>query len=549
MVASSVLFLAIVATGQQGFDPAQLVGVWEMVKGPPGMPAGSTLTFKRDGEFESRIKGTSNVFTGKFRVDGASLMLDPPGFPATIQAIDANNIVIVGITGPGEYRRQGAGGGNRAAMPRAGQRSTSGGFNLGGGGFSVQSKNGGGMSGPGGNGAITAGPGTKDGGTVTPAAGGWKLVANKPYGFRVEMPRQPNGEEGGSGGGFDLHVLTCQLSNMELLIMGVKGPTEIPKGEEDKVFQRLLTQAAGKIGGTPKVLSEGEARAGSLEGRQYEITLEKSSAGSVPARARAFLSGKSAYVLIASARAKGQALPADAKRFLESFVLSTGGGESESGPAEPRPRGSLPGAKATTGARASSQAWGKEVDPDGDVEIRRKARSLTMSLPGTPHVLAPERGKMNAPRVVARAEGDFVATVRVVGAFRPGRGSTVKGLSSRQAGGLIVWKDAGNYLVFQHRATADDGDARDQAVLEELVAGGKGATLRQPVGDGPLFLRLERKKGRITAAFSGDRKSWTELKPLAATWAEGPLEVGVVAVSTSPGPHEVTFEDLTIEER
>ena len=101
--------------------------------------------------------------------------------------------------------------------------------------------------------------------------------------------------------------------------------------------------------------------------------------------------------------------------------------------------------------------------------------------------------------------------------------------------------------MFQHRATADDGDSKDGVVLEEIAAGRKGVTQRLPVGDGPLNLRLEHKKRRLVAAFSDDGKNWKELKPVDAGWATGKVQVGVVAVSTSSGPHEVMFDDLIIE--
>jgi hypothetical protein len=43
-------------------------------------------------------------------------------------------------------------------------------------------------------------------------------------------------------------------------------------------------------------------------------------------------------------------------------------------------------------------------------------------------------------------------------------------------------------------------------VLEELVAGNKGVTRRQVIPEGATSLRLERKQGRISAAFSEDGK-------------------------------------------
>jgi regulation of enolase protein 1 (concanavalin A-like superfamily) len=172
-----------------------------------------------------------------------------------------------------------------------------------------------------------------------------------------------------------------------------------------------------------------------------------------------------------------------------------------------------------------------------------------MEIPGTAHLLAPERNKMNAPRVVAPAEGDFVVTVEVAGKFQPRRESTVKGLSVRQAGGLIVWKDAKNYLVLQRRAVVDDGKVANQVVVEELVAGAKGATHRQPATEGAVYLRIDRKRGRISAAWSADGKDWKDFKPVDAPWAAGEIQVGVVGVNTSTAPHSITFEGYSLKEK
>ena len=209
---------------------------------------------------------------------------------------------------------------------------------------------------------------------------------------------------------------------------------------------------------------------------------------------------------------------------------------------------SAPTVKATLkAAKPEPNPWGREVDPDGDVPLTQSGQVLTMRIPGSAHLLAPERGKMNAPRVVASTRGDFDVTVRVDGAFRPARESTVKGLGVRQAAGLILWKDAENYLVFQHRAAFDDGQVTHQAVLEELAAGGKGVTHRQPAQEGPVYLRLERQRGRISASFSADGRQWKDLKPVATTWADGEIEVGVIGVNTSTSVHEVTFDNYALK--
>jgi regulation of enolase protein 1 (concanavalin A-like superfamily) len=83
-------------------------------------------------------------------------------------------------------------------------------------------------------------------------------------------------------------------------------------------------------------------------------------------------------------------------------------------------------------------------------------------------------------------------------------------------------------------------------VLEELVAGSKGVTRRQAIPEGATALHLERKRGRISAAYSKDGKEWKELKPVDTTWAVGEVQVGVVAVSTSTGPHPVKYDSHSV---
>ena len=496
-------------------DAAGLVGVWEVVKGPPGTPAGSTLAFNPDGQFESRIKGTSNTFTGRYRVEGDSLMLDPPGFPATIRVLNADSIVIVGITGPAEYRRRGAGAAAAAAMPRAARKS---------GGFS---------------------PGVQPRPAGAGGAAGWAVVTGGGK-FSVEMPTRPNAEESGRSvgpaGEFDYTRLACEQfdSKVDYMVVTLEAPGEIAAAKAGVAIEQVRDDSADHVGSGRKLISEKPVRLGEIPGREFALKVNTRSAGPVNLLGRAFVKGNMVFLVMATSKSRNAGMPPEVDRFLDSFSLS-----------EPPARVAAKGARGPAKPAARPlKGWGTEVDPAGDVAIEASGRSLTMMIPGTPHVLAPERDTMNAPRVVAPARGDFVATVRVGGAFRPGRESTVKGLSSRQAGGLLIWKDAGNYLVLQRRATAGDEDKdADQVVLEELVAGRKGVTHRQKAPEGAVFVRLGRKGGRIEASFSGDGRAWKEFKPVETTWAGGPAEVGVVAVNTSSEPHEVKFDDFTLKDR
>ena len=487
------------------FEAAQLVGVWEMVKSEEPKRIGSVLELLRDGRFKSTVKGQNITFTGNYKLKGDELIYTPPGFGATISELTATTMILDG----NEYRRRGA----AAAGPRGNARMGQG-----------------------------VGVRPRAGAAPDPASGGsggrWPVVTSREDGFSVAMPGKPADEKQG-GGGVGVHILTAQEGNLDLLIMAVTAPVEVPKDQEAKILGTLRERAVStKFGAEFQVAADEPDKLGPLEGRRFDLTITRADIGKVKARGRSFARDKSAYVLLAVAREADAELPPDAAKFLDSFALS----------------GIASGSKSVAISEGSSkgeerpgQNWGNPIDPDGDVTIRPSGRSLTIEIPGKAHVLAPERGKMNAPRVTSPVTGPFVATVRVEGKFRPARGSTVEGLSSRQAAGLIVWKNEQNYLVLQHRATADDGDARDQVVLEELVDGRKGATLRQPVGEGPLYLRLECQARRLVASYSVDGRSWKQLKPVEPGWTAGELQVGVVAVSTSPGPHEVVFDGLAIK--
>jgi hypothetical protein len=68
--------------------------------------------------------------------------------------------------------------------------------------------------------------------------------------------------------------------------------------------------------------------------------------------------------------------------------------------------------------------WNDSVDPDKDCKFIRDKDTLTAEAPGKDHDLAIERGLMNSPRLLRDVEGDFVAQVRLDGAFQPSNEST-----------------------------------------------------------------------------------------------------------------------------
>ncbi len=497
MLASILLSVAIAQVGQQKFDPSLLVGTWEANAGSKV----KTFTFGGDGKFHSVPKGDGSEFDGTYQLSGDTITIDPHSFTVEIKELGGDKLVVDAAGDVIEFRRKGAG------MARGATKG--GGFRLG------------------------AAPG---------ATGRWAVVKSDKGDFRVEMPGPPNGSGGGGFGGFQESSLSFQDSKMELAVTAIEGPMEVPEDQMAKYLAMLRNRAVERYGKDAKVVSEKPVRAGSLEGQEFVVSLDRMGVGEMNISGRVFARGKASYVLLAIPASKGQSLGPDAQRFLGSFALAGPAGKM----ASPAPR--APARNAGKGATPSlRKAWGVEIDPDSDVKIRRSDASLTMEIPGTPHVLAPERDAMNAPRILEEARGNFVVSVQVSGAFRPATKSTVKGLSSRQAGGLILWKDDKNYLVFTRRASLDDGKIVNQAVLEELVGGSKGVTIRQPASDAATFLRLGREGKGITAAFSEDGKEWKSLKSVAAGWLDEAVQVGIVGVNTSPTGHSPRFDGYSLK--
>jgi hypothetical protein len=110
--------------------------------------------------------------------------------------------------------------------------------------------------------------------------------------------------------------------------------------------------------------------------------------------------------------------------------------------------------------RAAIPGWGEAVDPDGDCTIRADASKLRIEVPGAYHDLWPGEGKVNAPRVLRPADGEFTLQVKVSGQIAVEKGTALPGVPSPhpfRAAGLLIWADEGS-LVRLERASQIRGD-------------------------------------------------------------------------------------------
>jgi regulation of enolase protein 1 (concanavalin A-like superfamily) len=195
--------------------------------------------------------------------------------------------------------------------------------------------------------------------------------------------------------------------------------------------------------------------------------------------------------------------------------------------------------------------WGGTEDPDQDCRFRVDPHRLMIMVPGTPHALSAEIGKVNGPRVLRAVAGDFCAEVHVEGVLPMDPHSPMPGRWAYFGAGLLVWQDDQNYVRFERSRMhiQPSGQWRCYPCFE-LRAGGK-VTRRWQVSDGtlddakPAFLRLVRRGGTLTASYTQYDGDWKELPPLEIDFG-GKVRVGVAACHSTLTEFTAVFERLQI---
>ncbi|MCI0456959.1 MAG: DUF1349 domain-containing protein [Gemmataceae bacterium] len=198
------------------------------------------------------------------------------------------------------------------------------------------------------------------------------------------------------------------------------------------------------------------------------------------------------------------------------------------------------------------EGWGTVTDPDGDCTVKGDKGKVTVTVPATNHNLHPVQG-MNAPRVLREVEGDFTATVKVTGTFKPGDKAT--GLSSVpwNSAGLLLWDGDKNYLRLERTAYwRQNQELFCHAPGFEYWKDGKVKERYRRIETADFFkgkstwLKLERRADNVTGFYSHDGKEWHEAKQAAVEFPKK-VQIGVAAVNSSDAPFTVEFEELKVE--
>lgn len=192
--------------------------------------------------------------------------------------------------------------------------------------------------------------------------------------------------------------------------------------------------------------------------------------------------------------------------------------------------------------------WGKAIvaDQDCQIDISDNDAAVTITVPPTAHDFAAELQRWNAPRVIRKVRGDFVAEVKVSGSFNPSGGSTINGRRPYNGAGLIAIADDQNAVSLQRGAFLADGHVRHYLNFE-LRQDGKKTVSRfgMDIKNAPCWLRLERRAGKFYAMTSEDGVNWKSYPPAEAQFPDK-LKVGIEAINSDQSQFECTFEKFAI---
>lgn len=196
--------------------------------------------------------------------------------------------------------------------------------------------------------------------------------------------------------------------------------------------------------------------------------------------------------------------------------------------------------------------WGAVVDRDGDCTISESKGKLSITVPGTLHNLNPSIAS-NAPRVIQPVDGDFTATVKVSGDFKPGEHATKPSGYPFVGAGLLLWQDDKNCLRLERNSwwMADEKKHGCYTPLVEYYKNGvdqdtnPGGTTDEFFKGNSTWFRLQRKGDRVIASYSDDGKEWKVAREVKVVLA-AKLSIGVAAVNSSDKPLTVEFEDFKV---
>lgn len=197
-------------------------------------------------------------------------------------------------------------------------------------------------------------------------------------------------------------------------------------------------------------------------------------------------------------------------------------------------------------ARRAIKGWGELIDPDGDCKVEPENDKLTISIPPIKHDLSVEVGDVNAPRILRRIEGDFIAQVKVAGNVRHNGKRTSDRYLAYHGAGLLLWQDDGTYLRLERAAIVDqEGAVVHYANLDLRKDRQPSDNQAAEIPDQDTYLRLERRGRRVIGSTSEDGVHWVPFNAWTIDFGKE-FQLGVDAINTSTEGFKAVFSEFEV---
>ncbi len=198
------------------------------------------------------------------------------------------------------------------------------------------------------------------------------------------------------------------------------------------------------------------------------------------------------------------------------------------------------------------------VDQNKDCKLVKERDAIKIEVPPGCHTLLPviadKNSGLNAPRTLAKVEGDFVMHALIGGALNPGLERVNNPRTNRpldwsfQSAGLLLWEDDKNFIRLERTASVmRRGTFLEHRLLVEVYKQGKivGEPLWFSVPEGPMHLMMLRNNGLIRCLFSPDGVRWIAFREFAADFPNR-VEVGLSAANMSKKPLTAEYSDFIL---
>ena len=194
--------------------------------------------------------------------------------------------------------------------------------------------------------------------------------------------------------------------------------------------------------------------------------------------------------------------------------------------------------------------WGRFLDPVGNCRLERRAGQVEFRLSGTlPYNLIPtSAGGDNAPRLLHEAEGDFVLQVRVLPfeKSKPDTSTAGPQTASWRSAGLLVLGDNQTVVRLERVSWGEKKSGGPMAHCEWFAEGQRRGDFYGSLTDDDRWtiLQIERQGNALHLRYSEDGDRWERWQTISDLQLPRRLQVGLVAVHTTPTEFKPVFEDL-----